>query len=167
MANILAVAGPGSKYSLPGANLAGFWAGLWHGLICQITFIVSLFSPDGRIYEAKNSASVRSGRDVRKGCRRQPLREYLSVWGISDPSSASPLQHRHLHDAQIIVHPTLQFVRITDAILTLIKDVCTAYVNNTYNTTRSCRSTAPAYAGRGVLHLRLDVPGRALRQGTF
>ena len=39
MANILAVAGPGSRYSIPGAKPAGFWAGLWHGLICPITFI--------------------------------------------------------------------------------------------------------------------------------
>ena len=55
MANILAVAGPGSKYSIPGANAAGFWAGLWHGLISPVTFIVSLFSPNVRIYEVNNS----------------------------------------------------------------------------------------------------------------
>ena len=54
MANILAVAGPGSKYSIPGANGAGFWAGLWHGLISPITFIVSLFTPAVRIYEINN-----------------------------------------------------------------------------------------------------------------
>jgi hypothetical protein len=54
MANILAVAGPGSKYGLPGAKAAGFWAGLWHGLICPITFPVSLFSPNVRIYEINN-----------------------------------------------------------------------------------------------------------------
>jgi len=54
MANILAVAGPNSKYQQPGAEPAGFWAGLWHGLICEITFIVSLFSPGVRIYETNN-----------------------------------------------------------------------------------------------------------------
>jgi len=54
MANILAVAGPNSKYQQPGANPAGFWAGLWHGMICQITFIVSLFTPNVRIYEKNN-----------------------------------------------------------------------------------------------------------------
>lgn len=54
MANILAVAGPGSKYNIPGANRAGFWAGLWHGLISPITFIVSLFTPAVRIYEINN-----------------------------------------------------------------------------------------------------------------
>jgi hypothetical protein len=54
MANILAVAGPTSKYQLPGAEPAGFWAGVWHGLICQITFLISLFAPGVRIYETHN-----------------------------------------------------------------------------------------------------------------
>ena len=54
MANILAVAGPNSKYKLPGAEPAGFWAGFWHGIISPITFIVSLFNPDVRIYEVNN-----------------------------------------------------------------------------------------------------------------
>ncbi len=54
MANVLAVGGPNSKYSLPGASPASFLAGLWHGLICPITFIVSLFSPGVRIYEQNN-----------------------------------------------------------------------------------------------------------------
>jgi hypothetical protein len=54
MTNILAVAGPGSSYQLPQAQPAGFWAGLWHGLICPITFIVSLFTPNVRIYERNN-----------------------------------------------------------------------------------------------------------------
>jgi hypothetical protein len=52
--NILSVAGPGSKYQRPRAEPAGFWAGLWHGLISPITFIVSLFSPNVRIYEVRN-----------------------------------------------------------------------------------------------------------------
>src|SRR5208282_1261271 len=54
MANILAVAGPGSKYQLSGARPAGFWAGLWHGIISPITFIVSLFNLRVRIYETHN-----------------------------------------------------------------------------------------------------------------
>jgi hypothetical protein len=52
--NILAVAGPGSRYGVPGARAAGFWAGVWHGLICPITFFVSLFTPNVRIYETQN-----------------------------------------------------------------------------------------------------------------
>jgi len=54
MANVLAVAGPNSKYQQAGADPAGFWAGLWHGLISPITFLVSLFNPGVRIYETNN-----------------------------------------------------------------------------------------------------------------
>lgn len=54
-ANIFAVAGPNSKYNQPGAEPAGFWAGLWHGLIMPITFVVSLLNPGVRIYEPNNS----------------------------------------------------------------------------------------------------------------
>ncbi|KPK72753.1 hypothetical protein AMJ87_03830 [candidate division WOR_3 bacterium SM23_60] len=34
---------------------AGFWAGIWHGLIIVITFIVSLFTRDVGIYEVNNT----------------------------------------------------------------------------------------------------------------
>lgn len=34
---------------------AGFWAGLWHGLICIITFIISLFTDSVSMYEVSNS----------------------------------------------------------------------------------------------------------------
>lgn len=54
VSNSLLVAGPNSKYKVPHASPAGFWAGLWHGIICPITFIVSLFSSGVRIYETKN-----------------------------------------------------------------------------------------------------------------
>lgn len=55
MANILLIPGPNSKYKLPGVSPAGFWAGLWHGLLIGITFIVSLFNDGVRIYETNNS----------------------------------------------------------------------------------------------------------------
>ncbi len=55
MANALAVAGPNSKYQQSDAAPAGFLAGLWHGLIVPITFIVSLFNMNVRIYETSNS----------------------------------------------------------------------------------------------------------------
>lgn len=54
MSNVLAVAGPGSRFQVPGATPAGFWAGLWHGLISPITFLVSLLNPNVRIYETMN-----------------------------------------------------------------------------------------------------------------
>jgi hypothetical protein len=34
---------------------AGFWLGLWHGLIIPITFIVSLFTNNVSIYEVHNN----------------------------------------------------------------------------------------------------------------
>ena len=37
------------------ANRANFWAGLWHGIIIIITFIVSLFTRDVGIYEFNNN----------------------------------------------------------------------------------------------------------------
>jgi len=36
-------------------NLAGFWLGLWHGMICPITFIISLFSDSVHFYEVHNN----------------------------------------------------------------------------------------------------------------
>ena len=38
-----------------GASVAGFWLGLWHGLISAITFIVSLFSDNVNFYEVHNN----------------------------------------------------------------------------------------------------------------
>ncbi|WP_142413885.1 hypothetical protein [Hathewaya massiliensis] len=54
MINNFSIAGPNSKYKLPGAQAAGFLAGVWHGLIAPITFIVSMFNPNIRIYETNN-----------------------------------------------------------------------------------------------------------------
>jgi len=36
---------------------AGFWAGLWHGLICVITFIISLFNDTVHMYEVSNTGN--------------------------------------------------------------------------------------------------------------
>lgn len=36
-------------------KVAGFWRGLWHGLIAPITFVVSLFSSKVSLYEVHNS----------------------------------------------------------------------------------------------------------------
>lgn len=36
-------------------TIAGFWQGLWHGLICPITFIISLFSDKVNVYEVFNN----------------------------------------------------------------------------------------------------------------
>lgn len=55
MANALAVAGSNSKYKQPTARPAGFWGGLWHGMIAPITFLVSLFAEGVSIYETNNN----------------------------------------------------------------------------------------------------------------
>ena len=55
MANPLSVAGSDSKYKVPGATPAGFWGGLWHGMIAPIAFIVGLFNPNIGIYETNNN----------------------------------------------------------------------------------------------------------------
>jgi hypothetical protein len=36
-------------------KVAGFWMGLWHGLIAPITFIVSLFTKNVNVYEVHNN----------------------------------------------------------------------------------------------------------------
>jgi len=36
-------------------KVAGFWLGLWHGLISPVTFVISLFSKTVRFYEVHNS----------------------------------------------------------------------------------------------------------------
>lgn len=45
---------PGNERWASVDNKAGFWAGLWHGLIIVVTFIVSLFTKDVGIYESNN-----------------------------------------------------------------------------------------------------------------
>jgi len=36
---------------------AGFWLGLWHGIILPVTFVISLFSDDVSIYEVANNGN--------------------------------------------------------------------------------------------------------------
>jgi hypothetical protein len=52
---------PGPNLSEKTANaegkVAGFWIGIWHGLISPITFVVSLFSGKVRLYEVHNNGS--------------------------------------------------------------------------------------------------------------
>ena len=36
---------------------AGFWLGLWHGIIAPVTFVISLFTDDVSIYEVHNSGN--------------------------------------------------------------------------------------------------------------
>jgi len=49
--------GPNDVEKTPNAQgkIAGFWLGLWQGLISPITFVVSIFSKNVRIYEIHNN----------------------------------------------------------------------------------------------------------------
>ena len=55
MTNKFYVAGRDSRFKLPDAKPAGFWAGLWHGSILPLAFIASLFKPGVGIYETHNN----------------------------------------------------------------------------------------------------------------
>lgn len=63
--------------------MAGFWQGLWHGLIVPITFIISLFSKSVHMYEVHNNgawyncgfllgACISLGGGARGAARRSP-----------------------------------------------------------------------------------------------
>ena len=49
--------GPNSLVGTPDAEgkTAGFWWGLWHGIISPVTFIISLFNDNVNIYEVVNN----------------------------------------------------------------------------------------------------------------
>ena len=38
-------------------KVAGFWKGLWHGLIAPITFIISVFTDKVHLYEVHNNGT--------------------------------------------------------------------------------------------------------------
>jgi hypothetical protein len=49
-------AGPNPLERTPGPDgVAGFWLGLWHGLIAPITFIISVFNRHVHFYDVHNN----------------------------------------------------------------------------------------------------------------
>lgn len=54
MNTAFALAGADSKYKHAEAAPAGFLAGVWHGLLIAVTFLISLFTDRVRIYETRN-----------------------------------------------------------------------------------------------------------------
>jgi hypothetical protein len=52
-------AGPNPQVGTSGADgmVAGFWLGLWHGVIAPVTFVISLFNGDVGVYEVRNVGS--------------------------------------------------------------------------------------------------------------
>jgi hypothetical protein len=52
---LAACAAPANTVAAPaGAHLAGFWTGLWHGIICPFTLVVSWFSDSVGVYDVQN-----------------------------------------------------------------------------------------------------------------
>lgn len=83
---VLAGCAPGNARWASVDNRANFWAGLWHGLIVVVTFIVSLFTDDVGIYEVNNigwgynlgfllGAMISLGGGARAGTHRRKRRE--------------------------------------------------------------------------------------------
>ncbi len=56
---VLAACAPGANPSVDTApaegDVAGFWLGIWHGIIAPITFIISLFTENVNFYEVHNN----------------------------------------------------------------------------------------------------------------
>ena len=52
-------AGPNPEVGVapPGGDVAGFFPGLWHGIISPITFVISLFTEDVSVYEVHNDGN--------------------------------------------------------------------------------------------------------------
>lgn len=50
-------AGPNAFEDVPDTDgeLAGFWRGLWHGIIAPITFVISLFNENIGVYAIHNT----------------------------------------------------------------------------------------------------------------
>ena len=66
LALVVIVGGLALAACAPGANdvadagtqeLAGFWLGLWHGIITPVTFVISLFNENVNIYEVHNNGN--------------------------------------------------------------------------------------------------------------
>jgi hypothetical protein len=53
-------AGPNNLMNTVGSQgeVAGFWQGLWHGLIVIVTFIISLFNDNVTVYEVHNNGAA-------------------------------------------------------------------------------------------------------------
>lgn len=41
----------------PDGGVAGFWLGLWHGIIAPFTFVISLFTDNVSLYEVHNNGN--------------------------------------------------------------------------------------------------------------
>jgi len=52
---------PEAGVSSPNGDVAGFWLGLWHGIIAPVTFVISLFTDNVNLYEVHNNGNWYDG----------------------------------------------------------------------------------------------------------
>lgn len=134
MANKLAVAGPGSKYQVPGAAPAVFWAGLWHGMISPITFLVSLFNARVRIYETHNRGRLYDfGFIVRAS----------AVLGGGGSRPGGTLEFR----------PARMFLMKIEHTFAELQDTC--WITHRFDMKRFCRAIAREFRGGKTLEGRM------------
>lgn len=61
LALVLAACAPGVNPEVgaasPDGDVAGFWMGLWHGVIAPITFVISLFTDNVNLYDVYNNGN--------------------------------------------------------------------------------------------------------------
>jgi uncharacterized spore protein YtfJ len=57
LAGCAAGANPGVGTAGESGHIAGFWLGLWHGVIAPITFVISLFKDGVNVYEVHNNGN--------------------------------------------------------------------------------------------------------------
>jgi hypothetical protein len=50
-------AGPNNVARVDAPHIAGFWLGLWHGIILPITFLISLFNHNVNVYDVHNNGN--------------------------------------------------------------------------------------------------------------
>ncbi|MFD8496050.1 hypothetical protein [Amycolatopsis sp. NPDC059657] len=48
-------AGPNNVAQVNAPHIAGFWPGLWHGVISPVTFLISLFNDRVGVYDVHNN----------------------------------------------------------------------------------------------------------------
>ena len=55
LALILTACAPTGNTLAGSASQPGFWLGLWHGFICPVSFVISLFNDHVGVYEVHNN----------------------------------------------------------------------------------------------------------------
>jgi hypothetical protein len=50
-------ANPGLDVPAQDGDVAGFWLGVWHGIIAPVTFVISLFTDNVSLYEVHNNGN--------------------------------------------------------------------------------------------------------------